>query len=230
MAINNTVYSQQYPNNSKTVSVDIVQRIPLGAEGDEKFVLYVYTSAYSNNSNNTQISPIYMYEMRRGWAQGFEVSSPISTDGGTLSVAIDEADSGAIDLTVSSGSYTGSVIAADLQDQIQYEAISGTKASASNKLSYLNAQVKYEDGRITFLSGSTRQYFFNSDRTKTSSVVITGGTVKDDLGFTTGYPNSYYLASTTSGTLHGPASAHVSVDDAIRFALMSIVNQIDFTS
>lgn len=229
MAINQTVYSPQYPNNSKTVTVDIVSRIPLGAEGDEKFVLYVYTSAYSDSTNNTTIAPIYMYEMRRGWAQGFEVSSPVSTDGGTISVAIDEADSGAIDLTVSSGSYAGSVLASDLQSQITYEAVSGTKASASNKLSYLNAQVKYEDGRITFLSGSTRQYFNNSDRSKTSSVKITGGTAKDDLGFATGYPNSYDLATTASGELHGPASAHVSVDDAIRFAIMSIVNQIDFS-
>ena len=230
MAINQTVYSPQYPNNSKTVSVDIVSRIPLGAEGDEKFVLYVYTSAYSDNTNNTAISPIYMYEMRRGWAQSFEVSSPVSTNGGTISVVIDEADSGAIDLTVTSGSYAGSVLASDLQEQIQYEAVSGTKAAASNKLSYLNAQVKYEDGRLTFLSGSTRQYFNNSDRTKTSSVKITGGTAKDDLGFTTGYPNSYDLAATASGYLHSPASAHVSVDDAIRFAIMSLVNQIDFTS
>jgi hypothetical protein len=229
MAINQTVYSPQYPNNSKTVSVDIVTRIPLGAEGDEKFVLYVYTSAYSNNASTTAIAPIYMYEMRRGWAQGFEVSSPIATDGGTITVAIDETDQGAVELTVESGSQSGSVLASVLQAQLQYEAVSGTKSTASNKLSYLNAQVKYEDSRLTFYSGSTRQYFNNSDRTKTSSVKVTGGTVGEDLGFTTGYPNSYDLVTTASGYLHGPASAHVSVDDAIRFALMSIVNQIDFS-
>jgi len=229
MAINQTVYSPQYPNNSKTVSVDIVSRIPLGAEGDEKFVLYVYTGAYSNNSSNTAIAPIYMYEMRRGWAQGFTIASPISTDGGSLTVVIDEADEGAVSLTVSSGTINGSTLAADLQAQLQYEAVSGTKASASNKLSYLNAQVKFEDSRVTFLSGSTRQDYYSTDRTKASSVKVTGGTVASELGFTLGYPNSYDLATTTSGYLHGPASAHVSVDDAIRFALMSIVNQIDFT-
>jgi hypothetical protein len=229
MAINQTVYSPQYPNNSKTVSVDIVSRIPLGAEGDEKFVLYVYTSAYSNNTNNTAIAPIYMYEMRRGWAQGFEISSPITTAGGTLTVAIDETDAGAVTLTVTSGSNNGSVLASDLQAQLQYEAVSGTKASATNKLSYLNAQVKFEDSRITFLSGSTRQYFNNADQTKTSSVKVTGGTVSSALGFDTGYPNSYNIVTTASGYLHGPASSHVSVDDAIRFAIMSIVNQIDFT-
>jgi hypothetical protein len=229
MAINQTVYSPQYPNNSKTVTVDIVSRIPLGAEGDEKFVLYLYTSAYSNTTNSTTIAPIYMYEMRRGWAQGFEVSSPINTSGGTITVAIDETDVGAVTLTVESGSHNGSVLASDLQAQLQYEAVSGTKAAASNKLSYLNAQVKYEDSRISFYSGSTRQYFNNADRTKTSSVKVTGGTAGAALGFTTGYPNSYDIVTTASGYLHGPASSHVSVDDAIRFALMSIVNQIDFS-
>jgi hypothetical protein len=171
-----------------------------------------------------------MYEMRRGWAQGFTVSSPVSTSGGSLTVAIDEADAGAVTLTVPSGSTNGTVLAQSLLSQLQYEAVSGTKVAASNKLSYLNAQVHFEDSRITFLSGSTRQSYNNSDRTKASSVKVTGGTAAHDLGFTTGYPNSYDIATTTSGYLHGPASAHVSMDDAIKFAIMSLVNQIDFTS
>jgi hypothetical protein len=230
MAITQTVYSPEYPNNSKTVTVDIVSRIPLGAEGDEKFVLYVYTSAYSNKTSSTAIAPIYMYEMRRGWAQSFPLSSPITVSGSyTLQVAIDEADSGYVELDLTAGSQSVSVLAADLQYQLWYAAVSGTKAEATNKLSYLNAQVKYEDGCLLFLSGSTRQDFNNTDRTKASSVQITGGTGAENLGFTTGYPNSWSLASGASNSLHGPASAHVSLDDAVRFGLMSIVNQIDFS-
>lgn len=230
MAINQTVYSPQYPNNSKTVSVDIVSRIPLGAEGDEKFVLYVYTSAYSDNTSNTAIAPIYMYEMRRGWAQSFPLTSPITVSGNwTLQVAVDEADSGYVTLTVESGSIAGPVLANYLQEQLSGTAVSGTKSEASNKLSYLNAQVKFEDGALTFLSGSTRSSFNSSDWTKTSSIKVVGGTAAENLGFTTGYPNSYDLAASTPNPKAGPASAHVSVDDAIRFAIMSIANQIDFT-
>lgn len=230
MAINQTVYSQQYPNNSKTVTVDIVSRIPLGAEGDEKFVLYVYTSAYSDNGNNTTIAPVYMYEMRRGWAQSHSLSSPVMVSGNyTLQVAIDEADSGYVTLTVSSGSISGPLLASSLEDQIRSEAVSGTKASASNKLSYLNAQVKFEDNALVFLSGSTRSSFNSTDRSKVSSVKVVGGTGAENLGFTTGYPNSYDLAATSANYRVGPASAHVSMDDAIRFALMSIINQIDFS-
>jgi hypothetical protein len=147
----------------------------------------------------------------------------------TLQVTIDEADSGYVEVTLTSGSQTGTVLASDIQAQIQYEAVSGTKATATNKLSYLNAQVKYEDGCLLFLSGSTRESFNVADRTKTSSIKVVGGTGAENLGFTTGYPNSYDLALTSSHYLQGPASAHVSIDDAVRFALMSIVNQIDFT-
>jgi len=229
MSISQTVYSELYPNNSKTVTVDIVQRVPVGAEGDEKYVVYVYTSAYSDNTLRTAIDPVYTYEMKRGWAQGFIINSPLTTDGGTLTVAIDEDDADAVTLTVASGSYSVSTTATDLQAQLVLIA-SGTKSSSTHKLGYMNAQVRYEDGRLTFLSGTTKSSYNSSDWTKVSSVKVTGGTVAETFGFTTGYPNSYDLATTTSGYLHSPASAHTTVDDAIRSAVMTIANQIDYSS
>jgi hypothetical protein len=230
MAITQTVYSPDYPSNAKTVTIDLVQRVPVGAGGDEKYVLYVYTSAYSNYTNKTSISPVYMYEMRRGWAQSWIISSPLATSGGTLEVAIDEADSGYIELTVASGTHNLSTLALNLQTQVRNTASgTGAKVDADNKLSYLNAKVVYEDGRLTFVSGSTKDSFHATEWSDTSSVQITGGTAANDLGFTTGYPNSYDIAATTSGYLMGPASAHTTMDDAITFAVETIVNQIDFS-
>jgi hypothetical protein len=229
MAISLTVYSPSYPNNTKTVTIDLVSRVPLGAEGDEKYILYVYTTAYSNNTNRTAIDPIYMYAMRRGWAQGFIISSPFTTTGGTLTVAVDEDPAGAVELTIASGTTALSVVASNLQSALRLTA-SGVKASSSNVLGYLNSAVQYVDGRLTFLSGSTKNSFNSSSWSETSSVKVTGGTLANALGFGTGYPNSYDLAATVSGTLIGPASAHVTFDDAISFAVSSLVNQIDFTS
>lgn len=228
MAYNVTVYDETYPSNTKTVSVDIVSRVPVGEDGDEKYILYVYagTNVYSNITSRTAVTPIFISDMRRGWAQGFAVSSPVTSDGGTLTVAIDEEDSGAVTITLASGTYTGQIIANSLQSQL---TASGVKAGETNQLSYRNAQVKYDDGRFLILSGSTKKSFNSSDWSDTSSVKVTGGTAADTLGFTTDYPNSYDLATTASGVLHGPASAHVSVDDAIKWALMSITKSIDFS-
>jgi len=232
MAINETVYSPLYPNNTKTVTIDLVSRIPLGEGGDEKYILSVSvgTNVYSDIANSTRISPIYIYEMRRGWAQGFSIDFPVVTAGGTLTIAIDEADSGAVTVDVASGTLSSSTLIQSLQYQLRATASgSGVKATASNKLSYMNAEAVVEDGRLTFLSGSTKKSYNSSTWSETSSVKVTGGTVADELGFSTGYPNSYDLATTTSGALHGPASAHATMDDAVRFAVMSIVNQIDFS-
>jgi hypothetical protein len=95
----------------------------------------------------------------------------------------------------------------------------------------LNAQVSYTNNRLRIVSGSVKSsYNDTSDYTNTSSVKVTGGTEKNTLGFTTGYPNSMDLATTASGEIHAPASAVASVDDAVRFGIMTLVNQIDFTS
>jgi hypothetical protein len=230
MAYNVTVYDDNYPSNTKTVYVDIVSRVPAGEDGDERYILYVYAAStvYSNVTARTAVPPIFISDMRRGWAQSFSVNSPVTVSGYTLTVALDEADSGAVTLTTATGTFAGSILADNLQTQLQLTA-SGVKSTASNILSYRNAQVKYEDGKFLILSGSTKKSFNSSSWGDTSSAKVTGGTGAETLGFTTGYPNSYDLATTASGELHGPASAHVSVDDAIKWALMCITNNIDFS-
>jgi len=231
MAITEYVYSPDYPSNYKTITVDMDRRIPVGAGGDEKYILKFSTSAYSSVSSSTRISDIYMYHLRRGWAQSFIVSSPLDVSGGTLQIAIDEDDSGYISVDLPTGTLNCSTIASSLQDSIRATASgTGAKASATNRLSYLNAQVTYEEGRFTILSGSVKsEYIETSNWKDTSSVHVTGGTEKDTLGFSTGYPNSIDVATTASGSLHAPASALVTFDDAVRFGIESMINQIDFT-
>ena len=229
MAYNVTVYDEMYPNNSKTVYIDLISRVPADGDGGDKYILTVYTATnvYSDNTALTAVEPVLISDLKRGWAQGFSVSSPIVTNGGTLTVAIDEENSGALTLTVASGSYSGQTIADSLQLQL---TASGVKYGTSNWPSYRDAEVMYEDGKFVIMSGSTRKSYNSSTWASTSSVKVTGGTAATALGFTTGYPNSYDLATTTSGALIGPASAHVSIDDAVKWGIMSISNNIDFTS
>lgn len=229
MAFTVTVYDDNYPNNTKTVYLDIISRVPADGDGGDKYLLNVYTATnvYSDNANLTSVDPILISDLRRGWAQSFSVSSPITTNGGTLDVALDEEDSGALTLTIASGVYSGQQIADSLQEQL---TASGTKYTATNWTSYRDSQVLYQDGKFVILSGSTKKSFNTSDWTDVSSARVTGGTVAGNLGFSTGYPNSYSLAATSSGVLIGPASAHVSINDAIKWAIMSISNNIDFSS
>jgi hypothetical protein len=206
--------------------------VPVGGEGDEKYIVKVSTTSYSNNTSRTSIDPIYFYDLKRGWAESFVLTSPVTIAGGTITIAIDEADSGAITVTLASGTYTGSTLASQIQTAIRNTASgTGAKVSATNRLSYLNAQAEFTDARLRIISGSVKSSYDDSTNwTNTSSVKVTGGTVANTLGFTTGYPNSFTLATTASGTLHAPASAVVTLDDAVKFGIMSIVNQLDFTS
>jgi hypothetical protein len=234
MSITQTVYSTLYPNNSKTITVDIVSRIPMGAGGDEKYIIWVYPGAgvYTNNTTRVQPDPIFLYDIKRGWALSSSVSSPLTISTGTLDVAIDEADEGAVTVTLTTGTYAGSAIAAQIQTQINNTASgSGVKVGATNQLSYLNAQVKYEDSKFLFMSGSIKSSYNElTNYDNTSSIKIVGGTLKSALGFDTGYANSYDLATTSSGSLYGPSSASATIDDAICWAVMSIANQVDYSS
>ena len=233
MALTEYVYDPAYPNNTKTVTIDLARRVPVGESGDEKYILTVSTSAYSNVTNRTTITPIIMYETRRGWADSFIISYPVTLSDATrtLSIAIDEANSGAITMTLPSGQISASNLASHIQTELRNTASgSGAKVNASNRLSYLNAQVLYEEGRLRILSGSVKNSYNNtSNWSNTSSVKVTGGNQADTLGFGTGYPNSFDLATTSSGEIHQPGSAVVTIDDAVTFGIMSLVNQIDFS-
>jgi hypothetical protein len=67
MAVNVTVYDlENYPDNSKTVTVDQKTVVPLGYDGDEQWVLSFTTTAYSDNTARTAIQDIYVTEMKAG--------------------------------------------------------------------------------------------------------------------------------------------------------------------
>jgi hypothetical protein len=234
MAITQTVYSKEYPNNSKTITVDVVSRIPVGADGDEKYIVWVYPGAgvYKDNSTRVQPDPIFLYDIKRGWALSESIGSPLTISTGTITVAIDEADEGAVTVTLTTGTYAGSSLASQIQSQLNATASgSGEKVGETNQLSYLNAQVRYEDSKFLFMSGSIKSSYNDSaNYANTSSMKIVGGTLKTALGFTGGYANSFDLATTSSGTIFGPASAAATIDDAICWAVMSIANQVDYSS
>ena len=83
MAVNVTVYDlDNYPDNSKTVTVNHSTLVPIGYEGDEQCVLSFTTTAYSDNTNTTSIQDIYVRETRAGWCK----SSGLVGTGGKFTI------------------------------------------------------------------------------------------------------------------------------------------------
>lgn len=180
MAVNVSVYDLvNYPDNSKTVTVDIKQVTPIGYEGDEQWVVSCVTSAYSDNTNRTAIQDIYIQNMRAGWLKGMEASGPFTLTSGTnagFEIKIDadptwrHIDIANPDYPVGTA-YTGDALATWLE-----AAIRGLNSTVSStyQLAYMNMSVKYEDGRFQFVSGSVSEDYIGSNR---SSVAINADTL-----------------------------------------------------
>ena len=140
MAINVTTYDlDNYPDNAKTVTVDLKSVVATGSDGDEKYVLSADTSTTASGSATIQES--FVSDTRVGWAMSnSRVSGPftITESNKNLKVAIDEDISGAITITVSTDAspQTGDSIAADIENKIKASTVIG--GDKAGNLSYLN--------------------------------------------------------------------------------------------
>lgn len=182
---------ENYPGITKNVTVDQKQMVPTGTEGDEKFMLSVSTTAYSDNDNRTAISTIYITDMKGGWCKSNPIGSTFALDSThcELKVKIDATVSGAdgsgyytIVLDHSNGvAISGDAIAEDMETKIR--ALTMETADSGFALSYRNASVEFLDGRFWIISGTVSKYYTGADR---SSVKVDAADTNDAsvmLGF-----------------------------------------------
>ena len=179
MAVNVSVYDLvNYPDNSKTVTVDIKQVTPIGYEGDEQWVISVVTSAYSDNTNRTAIQDVYIQSQRSGWLKGMQASGPFviaSGTNGAFEIKIDS-DSTWRHIDIAPGTYSGDALADYLEEQIRALEV---HVSATYELAYMNMSVEYTDGRFQFVSGSVSEHFTGTNK---SSVTINSGSLDYGTG------------------------------------------------
>ena len=222
MAVNVSVYDLvNYPDNSKTVTVDIKQVTPIGYEGDEQWVISCVTSAYSDNTDRTAIQDIYIQNMRHGWAKGMEAAGPFVIVSGTnqaFEIKID-ADTTWRHIDITPDTYSGDALADWLEAAIRN--LDDT-VSSTYQLAYMNMSVKYEDGRFQFVSGSVSEWFTGANK---SAVTINTGTLdlKDgegvaaDLGLdfpmTTESLASFESLEARVDTFHGAESTVLGVKE-----------------
>lgn len=176
MATNISVYDiNNYPDNPKTVTLDLKQVVPLGAYGDEKWVLTCVTSATASGSASIQ-DAITQYFMA-GWAKSNGVNQgpyTISVTQKDLRVSINNSTYRTISLTPQASPIVGSAVAAEMQSYIQ--GLAATGGLEAGNLAFKNAQVDFVDGRFIITSGSPSSSYTGSTR---SSVDVLPGASND---------------------------------------------------
>ncbi len=227
MAVNiDTQDLDNYPGTTKRVTIDLESIVPIGAEGDEQFVLSTSTTSYSDNDARTAIQSMYITDMVAGWCKssGFAGSSGkfyLDATHKSLKVKMDATTSGtdgsgyyAVNLTPNNDDtpVSGEVVAAELELKIRAVSNSLVTADVGFSRAYRNASVEYKNGKFWIVSGSVSSYYSGNNR---SSVDITAADTNDCstvLGFdlpTTSYDlanvavketllNSSYTADTNT--------------------------------
>lgn len=164
-----TLYTQDldnYPGIAKRVGIDVASVIPISEEGDEKIIISVTTTAYSNNTNRTAIPDYYMTGFTSGWSKssglvGTANKFALDSSNHKLKVKIDATTSGTdgsgyyeIDLYYEATPLSGETIAADMETKIRALADSLVTADTGFRLAYKTTSVEYRDGKFWIVSGS----------------------------------------------------------------------------
>lgn len=198
MAINiNTQSLDLYPGITKRVSVDLDSLVPIGAEGDEKFVLQTSTSAYSDNTSRTSIPDLYITEMKTGWSKssGFAGSAGkyyIDATHKSLKIRMDATISGtdgngyySIDLTPNDDStpVPGETIAAELETKIRAIGNALEAIDIGFYRSYAASSVEYKNGKFWIASGSLSNDYSGNLRSSVSIIPAISNDCSKVLGF-----------------------------------------------
>ena len=223
MATSVTVYDlDNYPDNSKTISVDQKTLVPIGYEGDEQWVLSFTTTAYSNITSRTAIQDMYVREIIAGWAKssGFTGSNGkftlVSGINNQLNIKLDNStgavgNNGYYTITLNPGvNITGVSVAHDMEDKIR-TIVSGTgwnTADTGYALSYLNAIVTWDGSKFWIVSGNIGKYYTGATRTSVKVAQYSTDVCYQTLGFDLGVtseqiasisPKEVLLASNYTG-------------------------------
>jgi membrane-associated protease RseP (regulator of RpoE activity) len=189
MARNITVYDlDQYPDNSKTVTVDQKQVVPVGAEGDDKWVLSFSTNAYSSIASSTAIQDIYVQEIQTGWAKSSGLTGNTFTlESGDQVLGIKMDGSSQYYIALDAGTnMDGDLIADDIEAKIRAIPDGVDWQSSDDSLAFKNCMVKFENGKFKIISGTVSQYYVGSGKTSVAVTASGADTCYDTLGFNLG--------------------------------------------
>lgn len=186
-----TVYDlENYPDNSKTITTLLKSVVPVGAEGDEKWVVSFATTAYSDNTNRTAIQDIYIRNVRAGWLHssglvGTSGRFTIGSTSKTLGIKMDNVTNTYYIELDEGTNMTGDVIAADMETKIRAipDGAQWQTEDDGYKMSYINATVVFEHNKFIIVAGSMAEYYTGSNKTAVDVTSSGVDTAYDNLGF-----------------------------------------------
>ncbi len=199
MAINvDTQDLDNYPGTVKRVTIDQDVIVPVGEEGDEKYVDKYSTTAYSDNVSNTAIQTLYIRDFKLGWCKssGFAGSAgkfDVDSTHYNLKVKIDSTVSGtdgngyytiALDYNVDETPISGEAIAADMEEKIR--ALTMVTADTGFSLAYKSTSVWYQGGKFYITSGTAGAYYTGSNKTSVRVAAAASSDCSVELGFDLG--------------------------------------------
>lgn len=170
----------------KTITLDIIQIVSVGGspEGDTNW--YTSSTTTATASGGGSIQSIFKNQMKRGYIRGVPPETSLIDVPATarFKVAIDEAIGSGVDITLTAGTnLLSSDVAQDMENQIRSQAEIGGGGGKIGNLSYLNAQVRFNNGVFQIESGTVTDKFTGTGR---SSVAIgapdSGTDVRELLG------------------------------------------------
>lgn len=175
MAVNVTVRDiVNFPGGTaKTVTLDITQIVPVQGdplEGDEIWVTSAVTTATASGGGS--IESIFKNQMKRGYIESSGLAGSVFNipASAKMKVAIDEAAGSGVDIAMTeANNVLGADVAAELEAAIKAEAVVGGGGAKIGNLSYLNAQVRFENGKFIIESGTVASSFTGTGR---SSVAL----------------------------------------------------------
>jgi hypothetical protein len=215
MAVSLTVVdSVNFPDNSKTVSVDLKSIVDSLSEGDERWFLTVTTNALSTGS--TSIDDELVSYTLNGFSRSSGLASQpyvVTSGHNYLNISID--GSVTREIGISTGTYNGTSVSTALEEAIR--ALADTGELEAGNLSFKNSAVDFNNGKIEIKSGTISNTYVGTGR---SSVVVTDGTTGTGLAALLGFDIPYEsvslaaLAGTinttkTSGTVSSGSSLSV---------------------
>jgi len=192
MATNITVKDlDNYPDISKTITVDQRTLVPTGAQGDEKWVLSFVTPAYSDNTNLTAIQDIYVQEFSTGWVKSsglVDLGSGVVVSSGSKSLEISIDGSSWYDVVLTEDTYGPDSLADHIQSVVRgIPTASGIGWSSNDdQLAFKNAMVEYYEGKLKIVSGNVSEFYTGANKSSVHVQADGANNLYKDLGFDLG--------------------------------------------
>lgn len=183
MATTVTVYDiDNYPDNGKSVIVDLKQVVTIGTLGDDRWCISGSTSATASGS--ASIQDIYIVDYTLGWCMSSDFEQgpyTINSSQNAMQVSINGSTYRTITLTNQASPVSGDAVAADMQTKIR--ALAATGAAEEGNLAFKNAWVTFDSGRFIIQSGASADGYTGTDKTSVSVAAAASNDVSAHLGF-----------------------------------------------